>query len=197
MDVINSRPCCQGLATRPFSISQHRFSRGVTLLELLLALTLLSILFSVAIPSFNDLIEHERLVTQLDTLAGALQLARSAAITHGQPAILCKSADGQHCGKKVDWSDGWLLFVYKDCDRHHDADEAVIRVHGPLQHGATLQFRAFYTSRYVLYHPSGAVLNNGTFTLCSDDSAKALILSRTGRLRVSKRSSNGGPLSCG
>lgn len=87
-------------------------NRGLTLLELMIALAVAGILASIALPSFGRMLEDNRLTQTRNALVASLQLARALAVTSGRNVILCASSDGQRCRAGSDFSLGWL--VYRD-----------------------------------------------------------------------------------
>lgn len=58
----------------------RRASRGVTIVELLIALVILGILTAMALPSFDRMLENARVRGTSDALMSGLQLARAEAI---------------------------------------------------------------------------------------------------------------------
>lgn len=71
--------------------------RGHTLPELLITLTILALLVSLAGPSFAALRDEWALRTSSDALLGGLAQARMAALTRGTETALCPSLDGLQC----------------------------------------------------------------------------------------------------
>lgn len=65
--------------------------RGFTLVELVITLVVAAILFAVAIPSFNNLINTNRLTTATNTLVGALNTARMEAIKRNGSVQFCSN----------------------------------------------------------------------------------------------------------
>ena len=58
--------------------------QGFTLLELMVAIAVLAILATVGVPSFQDLIQNNRVTTQTNELVTALNLARTEAVKRGR-----------------------------------------------------------------------------------------------------------------
>lgn len=181
--------------------------RGLSLLELLICLGVLSMLLGISIPDFNELVESLSGDVTLRKLATAVQLSKSAAITTGTTVTLCRSNDGFACGGS--WQDGVIVFTDRNRDRViNDNDSLVRHVTFPNGNG-TIKFRAFQNKQYLQLSSLGVThYQNGNFTYCpfSGDSklARQLILNRTARLRFAqdrdgdgvKEDSRGRPLSC-
>ncbi len=169
--------------------------RGFTLIELIITLSVVAILMLIATPSMQTMVVKNRMVTTLNELVADLNLARSEAIKRGQRTLLCKSSSGTQCDPNADWSDGWLLFHDSDGDRAVSANEQVIRVHAKLNKSIKLDYRGpSHRSHYVDFLASGETNNqNGRFWFCNlhdPDDNRALVISRTGRLRVEQRGSD-------
>ena len=81
--------------------------RGFTLLELLAVMAIVAILAGLAVPGMRNMIATGKVVSERDTLADAVRLARSEAILREQFVQLCSSEDGVDCGG--DFSDGWIV----------------------------------------------------------------------------------------
>ena len=88
---------------------------GFSIIELMITLVVAAILLSIVAPSFRDIIQDNRLTTEINSLSASLNLTRSEAIKRGTPATLCKSNDSVSCMAPANWHDGWLVFpVRKD-----------------------------------------------------------------------------------
>lgn len=61
---------------------------GVTLIELMIVITIAAILLALALPSFQDTIDRNRLKAVTDTLYGDFQFAKSEAIKRNQPIVV-------------------------------------------------------------------------------------------------------------
>jgi type IV fimbrial biogenesis protein FimT len=152
--------------------------------ELVVTLAIVAILLSIAVPTFRDVIERERLVAYTNQFLSTLYLARSEAIKRGVVVAICKSADGATCGSTgVTWSDGWIVFVNNDNDKPASVDpnETVLSVSSALPSGYTLSPNNNFTN-YLTYNSLGRANNIGTFAVCahSDETkAKAIVIIRT------------------
>jgi len=103
---------------------------GYTLVEVVIVIGLVSILGSMAVPSFSSAIQNSRLVSHYNALSASLTLARSESIKRASNVSVCaiESSGGDVCGGESDWSNGWLVF--EDSGENQgtlDADEEVIK----------------------------------------------------------------------
>lgn len=83
---------------------------GFTLIELMVALAIFSIIAGLAAPSFVEMLRNNRIATASNELLVALQLARSEAIKQRRQIIVCRrDGVGAACVNDGDWSAGWLV----------------------------------------------------------------------------------------
>jgi type IV fimbrial biogenesis protein FimT len=171
-------------------ISLNRKLRGVTLIELLVTLVVLSILLTVAVPGFQSFIRSNRLTSAANEMASALNLARSEAIRRGKTVTLCQSsASASPSCDGTSWADGWLVFVGTSGAGDSTAANH-IRV-GQIS-AADVQISTA-TSAFdsgVSFSPNGAANASDTFTLsitCNGDNqnqSRELNIAPTGRVSV-------------
>ncbi|WP_288132561.1 GspH/FimT family protein [Microbulbifer sp.] len=164
-------------------------ARGLSLLELLITLSILSILMAVAIPSFNRQIEANQTRAATEQFLQAIQLTRNKAITTNRRVTM------RNPGR---WDAGWEIFYDKDFDGVRDADEKAITSSGALD-GIEISANGQLTS-YVSFIGSGqgrtaGTLNGGSlgigsFTICPANGGDGykLLLAGGGRLRQEKLS---------
>lgn len=172
-------------------------SGGFTLVEVVVALAVLAILGAIAVPGFTNLRYDSSRSTAVNEFIHTIFLSRSEAMKRGEVISICKSMDGGTCtNAAAHWSAGWIAFVNLDRDEppERDADEAVLSVHAGWRDGQILANRAAFSFRP---HIQGVV--NGTLVFCDargSASARAIIISHTGRPRVARRDASNRSLHC-
>ena len=181
---------------------QWRGMTGLTLIELLITISIASLLIALAAPGFRDVVTRQRLSAQVQQLHTSLILARSEAVKRGRSVTLCPRVTGTStCMTDYErWESGWLLFLDTDADLEVDeADgEEIIRFYDQAD-GLQIQWNRSvpltYDARGFLSGMSG-----GTFTICDPATEatlpRAIIVSMNGRPRVSDTTSGGAALQC-
>ena len=172
--------------------------KGFSLLELLTALAISAVLLGVGGPALLDTTRNARRTAALNELIRAIHAARSEAVRTGKEVVLCaRPASGAGCGESgADWAAGWLAFVNEDRDRPAvpDAGETVLMESAPRE-GATIS-----GNRGVFrFLPFNRRSTNGTLVYCDprgEPAARALIVSYTGRPRLSDRDASGRAVRC-
>ncbi len=170
---------------------------GFSLPELMFSMAIVAGLVGWGVPAFRDLERNAARTSEVNLFLQAVYLARSEAIKRNGVVSLCPSLDGAHCAAgNTRLGRGWIVFVNSDRDVPAvlDAGEELLHAYPTWDGGNvvanrdTLSFRAFGQSGVT-----------ATFTFCDDRGsrqARAVIISQSGRPRVSDRSSSGTPLSC-
>jgi type IV fimbrial biogenesis protein FimT len=69
--------------------SMKRRNRGFTLVELMVAISVLAVLTAIAVPSFTNMINRNRLASQSNELLSAIQYARMEAIRTSTKVTFC------------------------------------------------------------------------------------------------------------
>lgn len=82
-------------------------ARGFTLVELMITLTIMVLVLTLAVPSFQRLFENNRTTTQANELVTAMNLARSEAIRIGANVSVEAAAGG--------FQDGWCIHTGAGC----------------------------------------------------------------------------------
>lgn len=178
-----------------------RSERAFSLYDALVALTVVSTVATVAVPSFQQLTSSQRMTGAVNSLVTALHLARSEAIKRRTRTVLCPSVDGRACqnggsGGTV-WEDGYLLYIDNNGNHAFDADDMAIWMFAAT---AGLHIRSSRGRNHVTYQPNGlASGSNLSITFCDKHgrgTPRAVIVSGGGRPRVSTRNASGGAIRC-
>jgi len=163
-----------------------KFSRGVTLVELLVSMSILAILLTVGVPSFNQFSVNSRLTGYANTMFSNISLARSESLKRSGLVVMCKSTDGANCTNGGDWSQGWIAFA--DLDNNNVADDGLLLFTMPaLAAGYTFVGNNNIANR-LTFDTNGA-RQAGTFTVCPpapapNGSGREVVLNLSGRARV-------------
>ena len=162
--------------------------RGYTLFELLLALALTAVLATIAYPGFRAWLQDSRRDAVVSSTLHAVHAARQFAAARGESIELCATVDAANCSGGSDWSRGLLILgaggnVYRSLPASNP------------EHGPRLS-----SNRPVLqFEPGTSFASPATFTICDrrgSRAARAVIVSRSGRPRVSERDASNRELRC-
>ena len=169
---------------------------AITLIELLIALAVLAIISIAAVPGFSSIIHNIRMNSSVNELAHSLQRARQNARVTGVATAVCSSTDGQQCQLNGHWENGWLVFANTDADEppRVDPGESILDARG-----AVPNMRVYANRRAFTMRPFGLRSTNGTLIWCDprgDKYARAIVVSYTGKPRISDTNSSGGHYSC-
>ncbi len=138
---------------------RSRNQAGFTLVELIITLTIAAILVTVAVPSFQDVIQNNRVTTQANEFLTALSIARSEALKRGRNVTMTADTAGS-------WENGWTIT--------DNAGNALF-VNNGFEGGSEITSTAdtlTYNSRGFL--STGTLI---TFTLSNSDAATGRIIS--------------------
>ena len=163
--------------------------RGVTILELMVAVCLSALLLGFAVPSMSDFVANQRITAATNEMVANLQYARMQAVTRRHNVVACPSVDQQRCfGNR--WDSGWIVFNDADNNRQVDASEDLLRVVAADERAQISSGGRFR----VRFQPSGGAYgSNLTLRICANGSevdGRAVIVSNPGRVRVEHRIAN-------
>jgi type IV fimbrial biogenesis protein FimT len=149
------------------------------------------------VPTFRDVSLNAERTREINQLVQSVHLARNEAIKRNGVVSLCPSTDGEDCAPAgTPWHKGWIVFVNGDRDSPaaRDPGEQLLQVRAPWAAGSVHANRATLSFR-----PYGQMGVTASFTFCDGRgarAARAVIISQTGRPRVSASDASGDPLTC-
>ena len=155
----------------------RRAEDGLSLIELLVVMLLLSILAMMSVPSLNQWWANCRLTLLTTRLEQAIRFTRQSAMMTGVAHQLC-SAD--RVGGQRQWSSDWLVL---------DANTQQVTYHfrGMMAPFSLTWRSSFGYNQCLSFAPDGVTSGQQGRFILSDASRKwqrAIVVSRSGRLRL-------------
>lgn len=157
-------------------------SKGLSLVELLVTLSIVSIVLLIAVPGMGWLRQGQELASSLSMLRGSLAYARQEAIRTGSSVSITP--------KQNRWRNGWQVFLDTNHDGILQEHERVLRDAPPV--GLELSLTGNTpVQNYIRYTPSGratlisGAYQMGTLALCHGDDGKGYMLRINNAGRVS------------
>jgi len=177
------------------NVGKNSKMRGVTLLELLIALVIASVMVTIGIPSFSAVMDNQRLTAATNEVIMTMNLAKSEAIKRVAYVTVCKSTNGVSCTNGGSWNDGWIVFANTGVASLNkiDAGDEVIRSYPKLRASIDV-IPSGNIGNWMSFRPSGTIgttaqNTTGTLVVCDERGAafaRGVLVEASGRWRVSK-----------
>ena len=121
--------------------------RGFTLIELVVTLVVAGIILVVGVPNFRDLIQRNRVATEVNRFISHVQFARSESIRRGATVTLCQSGTLALCGGEDNaaasgvYEKGWLVYADRSgpSDNYDSTEDVLLRVADPAPGDLTMR----------------------------------------------------------
>ncbi|MEW6991287.1 GspH/FimT family pseudopilin [Colwelliaceae bacterium 6441] len=170
-------------------------TNGFTLIEVLVALAILTSLIAIGIPSLIDFTVKIKVDNEISHLYRLLLTARNYAINTGKPTTLCPLGDTNQCSD--DWSKSLYVFTDPNDNKLFEPNnnEQVIMMKAAIPQQDKLQYGKNRIG--VTYTSTGHLSGwgqNGTFKYCPKSHAnksRGIIVATSGRVYKSYQSSTG------
>lgn len=169
-------------------LNQHN-QVGFNLIELMVAVSIISILLSIGIPSYIDSQKRNNADSHILKMKSAMNMAKQQAIYQARDIIMCPpNVDASACG--TNWSNGAIIFALADAVSVANLtgisnDEIISRIYGvDTSVGSFTSNRNFYRFDRNGY---AIAATNGTLTYCdaSDNTiGQEVVVGTTGRIRL-------------
>jgi type IV fimbrial biogenesis protein FimT len=130
-----------------------RGSRGVTLLEMLTVIGMISLLMAIGLPSYKYVTNRNRITAEVNGLLGDLQYARLEAIKEGQTVSVCVSSNSATCLASTAWQNGWIIFSDVNANGQLGAGDTLLKVQTPFS--ATDTFTASNNIQFITFNREG------------------------------------------
>lgn len=161
------------------------FATGLTLIELIVALTVIGILLTIAVPAMTTFVSGNRLTTQANEFLSDLNYARSEAVKKSGNVGICVTTTGSSCAAGGNWASGWMVFADADDSESWTAGDSALRLRDALTSTTVTA-----SSAIVVFSKSGALAAGtgaGTYTLCDSKIGQTRIVDITSAGRVTLR----------
>jgi len=159
--------------------------RGVTLIELMIAVGILAIVVAIAVPNFQAMIQNNRLTSAANEMLGVFQIARSEAIRANRRVTLAFNATPDIAANEAH------IVVFVDLDRDGIEDAGEDRVRSLLLSSDSLALAAEdgggTAMTQVGFQPDGRTVNSATMTASVYDDrnrGQQLVLRASGQSRL-------------
>lgn len=170
-------------------------TRGFTLIELMVTISVLAIVLAVAVPSFQDMVRRNRLTSDTNNLVSALATARSEAIKRGSVVTVCKTSNPDAatptCATGASWANGWIVFTDTGTRGTVDGTDVRLKIQQPAGAGGPTITASTSFANFVNYASAGAAVANnsvrdlpitGSFTLCLNSVSRVVDVGLSGRV---------------
>jgi type IV fimbrial biogenesis protein FimT len=185
------------------NLTNRTSQRGYTMTELLVTISILGILGSVAVPGMENILLDNRRVSVTTDFVRALQLARSEAAARNQRVTVCASANGTACSAQSYWSNGWIVFNDLNLNGQPGGTDEMILMYALNNDSVDIAPDEFTNS--VTYRPNGRAMaatvddNSGEFVFCDRrgaEHARVVQIGSNGRPVLSHYSADGSAPDC-
>jgi type IV fimbrial biogenesis protein FimT len=167
---------------------------GFTLIELLVVIAIVAIMGAIALPSFKDILQSNRLSAAASALQVSLSLARSEAAKRGSNARVTVAANDSAGA----WGSGWTVFTDRGTTANggvaptaDDATYTRLEIAGapssPISAGQTGTLTYFtYNGQGRLVTTTGANANRSFWFFDGTSDKHCIVISIAGRVRTER-----------
>ncbi|MHB8482950.1 MAG: GspH/FimT family pseudopilin [Nitrospiria bacterium] len=113
-------------------------SSGFTLIEIVVALSIITILATMAVPSLLVFIRSNRVAGQSSDFLTALALARNEAITRGAWVGVAPTNPAGNANTNNEFGKGWNVFIDVNANNVFDAGDTILRTYAYTNNSITL-----------------------------------------------------------
>lgn len=168
--------------------------QGFTLIEVIITLSVLSILTAYGLPEWRSFKQNQTMTQELNRLSSSINYARNQSIIASEHTILCSTQSFTACDGDSQWHKGWMVFIDVNRNRNYDSNDRILLnengMSGHLKALASI-YRPLIRFDQMGFSPG----TNLSIRFCDERGAeygKAIIVSNVGRPRVVQQIDNCG-----
>lgn len=159
--------------------------QGVSLLELLCTMAVMTVLLSIAVPAISTFKQKQQIRSMQTDLLKMTHLARYLAMTRQTKVTLCPLTELGICNQQ--WTQSLSSFIDGNGNRRLDQGEEIVgTLYVPDQ--ITLRWRGMLPANSIHFSTQGVTfVSNGTMSICPQNKsvkAGAMVINRQGRVRL-------------
>lgn len=177
-------------------MSKLLLSRGFTMIELMVTISISVLLVTFGVPMMSNLIEGNTISGHVNNFVGSISLARSEALKRGVQVVVCRSDnpndDAPTCAASgTGWQSGWIAFADRNGNEQMDdpasSGDVLLRVQGAMTDTGGIVRNV--SSTKLIFRPTGLMisgLSTFTFNSRSQNSARlrCVCIGSSGRTRL-------------
>jgi len=170
-------------------------NKGFTLVEMMITVAIAAILLTVAVPSFQTLIENNRLATNVNSFIAMLQYAKTEAVKRNATVSLCAGNPNNGCacgpgaGCDANWKNGYMIFTDPNVNCTVDQGDQTLQFREGIKGDYTITANGCLTFRSL-----GNLSTNIRISICTSnltvDNIRNIVINPVGRPHVQKRTGN-------
>lgn len=153
----------------------RNYCLGFTMLEFVIAIAILGILVTAALPPMREIIQNNRLTTATNELIADFNLARSFAVTKRNIITICPGTTNP-CASGASWHEGWTII--------DDLNNVILKSHEPLDANVEITVTNGGTGE-IEFNSAGSANTQPNLLIktigCIAESARQITISPTGR----------------
>jgi type IV fimbrial biogenesis protein FimT len=158
------------------AILTARGQAGFTIVELMIAITVVAILSAIGVPALRNFTLQQRIGTTVQELQLDVALARSEAITRAASVSLCTSSSGTGC-TATGWEGGRIIFTDANQNGVVDGADLVLRQGNAPQ--ASMTVTRAPAVNFVSFNRLGQANVSMLYTVCKTGLKTRLLTVRT------------------
>ena len=162
---------------------------GMSLVEIIVATSIISILSSVALPNVFEFLNHAAIRSERLALIQDIRVTRFKAISHRRPAYLCALNATGSCARQIHWNQGWMAYIDNNLNNiYDDGDEQFIHHKNTMQNN-NIDIIIHARWQDIKFDGRGVLRRSGHFRVCNpeipgEQSMQVIRMNTYGRLAI-------------